>query len=66
MFIAILVAINVHKYAIYIQHLNASMDIELEEIFAFIRKQLEEGLKYLGYALKSNNYFGCNWRWLVA
>ena len=34
-------------------------------IFPFIRASLDEGLKYLGFLLKPNNYLKEDWLWLI-
>ena len=34
-------------------------------LFPFIRANLDEGLKYLGFMLKPNNYLKKDWLWLI-
>ena len=45
--------------------LEENLLVHVRSLFPFEIKQLDDGFKYLGYYLKSNNYLKEDWRWLV-
>ena len=54
------------KSALYYSGLDEYEIITLQNIFSFSVVTIENGMKYLGFYLKSCRYFLKDWDWLIA
>jgi hypothetical protein len=58
--------INKQKSSINFSSLDEEEAIYIVERLPFQVLDIDEGLKYLGFLLKPNNYRKIDWRWLIA
>jgi len=58
--------INGTKFACYIYGTKETRRIGLEGCFHFLFQNLEDGIKYLGFNPKPNNYKKEDWYWLFS
>ena len=57
--------INERKSTFTTHRLDAAEVGHVAHCFPFIKVPLEDGLKYLGFYLKPNNYLKKDWVWLI-
>jgi hypothetical protein len=57
--------INNQKSSITLSYLSEEDSLHISTRFPFQVHDLDEGLKYLGFQLKPNNYRKIDWRWLI-
>ena len=57
--------INVGKSMLTTHRMDANEVGHATHCFPFIRVLLDDGLKYLGFSLKPNNYLKKDWVWLI-
>jgi len=57
--------INCEKTGVYAYGRSEQTIINISRHFNILVKELDTGLKYLGFILKPNNYRIANWKWLV-
>jgi hypothetical protein len=57
---------NITKSALYFPEVEAQVRNNLEHTFPFPSHDLNDGIKYLGYSLKPNNYGKVDWMWLLS
>jgi len=59
------IEVNSRKSSISSNLLGNAENLELRGMFRYHFKPLEEGLKYLGFHLKANDYRIADWKWLL-
>jgi hypothetical protein len=57
--------INMEKSCLLLNHCEEEEEASIVNTFPAPRKPLSEGLKYLGFNLKPNNYRKEYWSWLI-
>jgi hypothetical protein len=57
--------INLQKFTLSLMHLRAPYMRYLSTIFPVLATDILEGLKYLGFYLKPNDYWKLDWKWLI-
>jgi hypothetical protein len=57
--------INCHKSVFLVQNIDLNLKHSLNSVFNIKIKNLEKGMKYLGFFLKPNNYRVNDWLWLL-
>jgi hypothetical protein len=58
--------INGRKSTLIVHNMEEEEKQEYREWFPFEQKELDEGLKYLGFQLNPNKYRKADWSWLLA
>jgi hypothetical protein len=58
--------VNLGKLVIYPLGMDANIRNSISRFFSFQRMNFEDGLKYLGFILKHNNYKKEDWRWFLS
>jgi hypothetical protein len=58
--------INDENSAIFFSEFVEEERVHIQPIFSFSAHDIGEGVKYLGFVLKPNNYGKADWRWLIA
>jgi hypothetical protein len=58
--------INVHKSTVSFYRMEAGTKDFFKSLFPFEILNFQEGIKYLGFHLKPNDYRKSDWRWLLA
>jgi hypothetical protein len=58
-------AINFHKSIFLVQNIDPNLKHNLYSFFNIKTETLEQGMKYLGFSLKPNNYRVNDWMWLI-
>jgi hypothetical protein len=57
--------INCHKSVFLVQNIDPSLQHNLNAVFNIKIESLDQGMKYLGFFLKPNNYRVNDWMWLL-
>jgi hypothetical protein len=57
--------INCHKSIFIVQNIDPNLKFHLFSVFNIKIETLDQGMKYLGFPLKSNNYRVNDWMWLI-
>jgi hypothetical protein len=57
--------INENKSALFTFSLDDTHNTRMERIFPFQHLDINEGVKYLGFTLKPNNYGKVDWGWIL-
>jgi hypothetical protein len=57
--------INMNKYCILFNDLSDNLKRQIAQIFPMKMEPLDNGVKYLGFILKPNNYTKGDWQWLI-
>jgi hypothetical protein len=57
--------INCHKYVFIVQNIDPNLRLHLFSVFNIKIETLDQGMKYLGFPLKPNNYRVNDWMWLI-
>jgi hypothetical protein len=58
--------INEGKYMMSIQNLEEEEIESYMTLFPFEVRDFDDGIKYLGFHLKPNNYKNIDWMWMLA
>jgi hypothetical protein len=54
--------ININKSAIFFPELEEDLRLSISTLFSFPSYDLQDGIKYLGFKLKPNNYGTKDWK----
>jgi hypothetical protein len=57
--------INKNKYSLFTSSLDDTHNTRMERIFPFQNLDINEGVIYLGFTLKPNNYGKAIWGWIL-
>jgi hypothetical protein len=57
--------INCQKSCFIAQNITSDLAKKLSYVFNIQFQEFDEGMKYLGYFLKANNYKVADWNWLT-
>lgn len=57
--------INKAKSVLFCNDINMEMVNWISELFGIELRTIKDGLEYLGFQLKANNYSKVDWQWLI-
>jgi hypothetical protein len=57
--------VNFHKSCFLAQNIDSSLEKKLRSTFNIQIISIDEGMKYLGFYLKPNNYRVADWKWMI-
>jgi hypothetical protein len=58
--------INIQKYTLSFSEMESEDEEIYRRLFPYTFQEFSEGLKYLGFNLKPNNYLKKDWKWLIS
>jgi hypothetical protein len=57
--------VNCQKSCFLAQNIDPSLKQRLKEVFNIQFVSIDQGMKYLGFYLKPNNYRVTDWKWMI-
>jgi hypothetical protein len=57
--------VNCHKSCFLAQNIDSSLEQRMQATFNIQFVSIDEGMKYLGFYIKPNNYRVADWKWLI-
>ena len=57
--------VNCHKSCFLAQNIDSSLEQRMQATFNIQFVSINEGMKYMGFYIKPNNYRVADWKWLI-